>query len=86
MMNKCSVCFIEIPVEGSEVKQTSGYFDQLIQYRHKDLSLFDGQVARCVQFQQKGSTDCEACSGKYLRFCGICTLFAAVADVSIGDG
>lgn len=58
MMNKCSVCFIEIPVEGSEVKQTSGYFDQLIQYRYKDFSLFDGQVARCVQFQQKGITDC----------------------------
>jgi len=58
MINKCHVCFLEIPVEGCEVT----WFDQLIQYRHRDLVLCYGQVARCVHFQQKGKTGCEACS------------------------
>jgi len=62
MINQCHVCFLEILVEGCEVKQISGYFDQLIQYRHRDLVLCYDQVARCVHFQQKGKTGCEACS------------------------
>jgi hypothetical protein len=54
MINKCNAYFIEMPVGGSEVKQTSVCFDQVIQYSHRDLSLSYGQVARCRQLQQKG--------------------------------
>jgi len=62
MINKCHVSFLEIPVEVCDIKQITGYFDQLIQYRHRDLLLCYGQVARCVHFQQKGKTGCEAFS------------------------